>query len=160
MRASFDPTHVFHYGTSVLDMDESVARWKKIGAEVLMPPVEGKDVNVICCIMLYNDAVIELVAPANEEGRKQMEPLFLRPGAIDHIAYFSNDVAGDLKALESDGGQVQLPVTYHTGYDRNMAFILMPTGLIIELMDRRATGKRSADPLDTFNAVVSSKLRT
>ncbi len=158
MSGKYDPKHVFHYGMSVLDMDKALKGWTDIGTEILMPPAEAIGVNVLCCLMLYNDTILELVSPSNETGREQMQPRLLRAGAIDHVAYFSDDLAADLKSLEDAGGAVQVPLTFNTGFDRNMAFILMPIGFLIELMDRKATGKLPADPLEKFARVTSSRL--
>ncbi len=74
MTIPFDPKPVFHYGMSTKDMDASIAAWKQMGAEVLMPPSEAEGVDVLCFILLFNDTVLELVAPTTDEARDRMEP--------------------------------------------------------------------------------------
>lgn len=152
----YDPKNVFHYGMTVPEMDEAVAAWTAMGAEVLMPPVEAEGVGVMCCVLQFNGSVLELVAAITDEARERMQQMMLRPGAIDHVAYFSDDLAADIEALEKRGGQVAVPITFNTGFDRNMAFLQMPTGMVIELMERQATGKKPEDPLARYNKVVAN----
>lgn len=157
MTDNHGPEDFFHCGTSVDDMDQAIETWKKMGAEVLMPPAEAEDVGVICAIVAYRGQVFELVAAANEEARKKLESTALRPGAIDHIAYLSADISGDLEVLQQQGGEVGLPSTLNTGFDREMAFVQMPTGLVIELMDREPKGNLPEDPLAQYHQWRSSQ---
>lgn len=146
-----DPTKgmdVFHWGFTVPVMDEALENWKAQGAEVLVPAAEAPGLNVICCVVQYNDAVFELVAPANDQGREQLAQSLSRGGGLDHVCFFSDDLKTDLSAQEKAGGQVVLPPVYNGVMDRNLAFVATPSGLVVELMERKAQGKLSEDPLE------------
>lgn len=156
MTQKLDPKHAFHYGMTVPDMGEAVSAWEAIGAHVLMPPRKAEGVGVLCCIILYHDTILELVEAVEPDAKERMEQVMLRPGAIDHVAYFTDDMDADVKGLEESGGQVMLPETFNTAFDRNMAFVAMPTGFVIELMDRKAAGKVSPDPLQSYQEAVSA----
>lgn len=151
MTTDYQPSDVFHYGMKVEDMDKAIEDWQAIGADVLMAPVEAEGVGVFCAIMLFRGMVFELVAPAADKAQESSDSESMRPGAIDHVAYLSDDIEADLAELKEKGGEVRLPATLNTGFDREMAFIQMPTGLVIELMDRHPKGNRNEDPLAGYH---------
>lgn len=150
MNNSTTQNDLFHWGFSVPEMPNAIELWKSNGAEVIVPPGEAKGLNVICAVVQFRGATIELVAPANDAGREQMKDSLSKGGGLDHVAYFTDNMAGDVKDLISTGGTLAIDDVYNSHFDRNLSFVAMPTGLVVELMDRRPIGKRSTDPLGTF----------
>lgn len=143
-------TNVFHWGYTVPDMTASLEVWKDQGAEVVVPPGEAVGLNVICCFILYKGAPIELVAPANDTGRKQLEASLARGGGLDHVCYFTSDMESEIKDLAARGIEIAIPPVYNSHFDRNLTFLVAPTGLVIELMERWPKGNLANDPLGNY----------
>lgn len=146
------PEH--HLAFRVTDLDEVRKEIEGRDAEVLMPLSEADNVYVICAIIASRCKVFELVAAASEEARKKQVLTALRPRAIGHIAHLSDDIAADPEDLKQKGGEVRLPSTFSTGLDREMAFVQMPTALIIELMEPEAKGKPAHGPAGAISSVA------
>lgn len=150
MSSPMNSANVFHWGFSVPDMATSLEAWKAQGADIIVPPGEAEGLDVICCFIVYRGAPIELVAPANESGRQKLAPILARGGGLDHVCYFTTDMASDLEALEATGNKLAIPPIYNSHFDRRLAFLVAPTGLVIELMERRPSGKLTNDPLQIY----------
>ena len=141
---------VFHWGFTVRDMDKAVATWKANGSDVIVPPTEAPGLDVICCFLKYRGtAPIELVAPANDKSMIY-QVLDKTGGGLDHVCFFADDVPGQLAAYEATGAQIMVPATYNFPFDRDISFVMTPMGLMVEVVSRKAVGRRDADPLSEY----------
>jgi methylmalonyl-CoA/ethylmalonyl-CoA epimerase len=144
---AFNPSQVFHWGYVVPDMERALKHWQKMGAQLVVPPSLDPIQNVLCALLVYRDAApIELVAPA-PSGPNPLGSRLEKGGGLDHVCFFSEDVAHETTMLRSQGGVVVVEPSYGAVFDRQLSFVVTRPGLVVELMARQPAGRLSVDPL-------------
>ena len=147
----FDPGRMFHFGYVVANMDVAIKIWTAMGVELLVPPAPDHIQKVSCALLSFAGAVhIELVAPLGPDS--PVRGRLAKGGGLDHVCLFSDDLAADLAELEAKGGMVVVQPCYGAVFDRQLAFVLTRSGLVVELMSRLPVGLLSADPLAALPA--------
>ena len=146
----FDPGKVFHWGYVVPDIDRALKAWTAMGAIVVVPPTQDPIQKVFCSLLIFKGAVpIELVAPVSKTDNP-VKVRLAKGGGLDHVCLFTDDLQADLRSFVDDGACVAVQPTYGEVFDRELAFLVTRVGLVVELMNRRALGRRVEDPLIGF----------
>lgn len=143
-----------HIGFVVKDIDKAYKQWTTSGAKPFIAPELDPVQKVWCALVGYpGTAPIELVAPANTIDSPALGRL-KRGGGLDHLCYFVDDVAVGCETLQARGGLLVVPPVYGVVFDRTIAFLMMRTGLTIELMARQPAGEKADDPLASYFAAT------
>jgi methylmalonyl-CoA/ethylmalonyl-CoA epimerase len=142
-------------------MKKELKRWQASGARVFIEP-EIDPIQKVCCALVGFPLAVpfELVAPAPDLPVGEKSPVdtrIKRGGGLDHVCYFVDDVSIAVEACQKRGGALIVEPVYGVVFDRAIAFLHMRTGLIIELMCRKAEGRKLTDPLKPwFSAMADS----
>ncbi len=136
----------FHWGYVVPEIHEAVALWEEWGGKLIVPPQRDDELNVDIAVVDFYDAPVELLADSSGKS-EYVKAQLQNGGGLDHYCVFADQLEAELKSMESKGGQIALPPAYNYCFDREVAFIITPMGLVLELVSLQATGKRDPDPL-------------
>ena len=137
---------VFHWGYVVPNMDRALKTWVRLGSNIIVPPAIDRTQRVWCALVLFQAAVVvELVAPVDENS--PVKRRLARGGGLDHVCLFADDLGAELAILSGKGGAIVVPPCYGEVFDRELAFVMMGTGLLVELMCRKPSGKLPMDPI-------------
>ena len=118
------------------------------GAEILIPPTYDPIQKVYCALLIWVFGTpIEVVSPAENVDNSIIDARLARGGGVDHICYFSDDLMQDIDKHLRQGAVLNAPPVYGCVFDRNISFLTHRSRIIIELMDRKACGKKQKDPL-------------
>ncbi len=155
--SGFDPNQVFHWGYVVPNMARAIGTWQRSGATVVVEPEIDPIQNVSCALLVCHGAItIELVAPL-PEGPNPVAKRMEKGGGLDHVCLFTNDLAADLAAMAEQGGMIVVEPVYASVFDRQLAFVVMRSGLTVELMTQAAVGQKPTDPLAAYFALIGCK---
>lgn len=147
----FDPRRVFHWGYAVPDMEQALEAWRQSGAHIIVPPAPDPIQNVSCALLVFREAApIELVAPLNEAH--PLKSRLKKGGGLDHVCLFTDDIHADIADFEKRGAITVVAPCYGAVFDRTLAFLMTPVGLVVELMTRQPVGQHRTDPLSGFLA--------
>lgn len=140
-----------HIGYAVPNMDVAVNRWLKAGATTKIEPTIDPIQKVNCSLLtMQGEIPIELIAPA-DENQPNESPIYNRlkkGGGLDHICLFCDDINEAITEYELCGGILISGPCYGCVFDRNIAFLIMRTGLTIELMEKNSLRIAEKDPLN------------
>lgn len=139
-----------HIGFVAPDMDKAIQQWEAQGIELIVPPSTDMIQNVICCLLMMSGNIpIELISPVTlDDSRHPLMARLARGGGLDHLCVYCDELSSKIAQLEATGGRLISGPVYGSVFDRNIAFMYMPTGLIIELMQSEACGWAVTDPLN------------
>jgi methylmalonyl-CoA/ethylmalonyl-CoA epimerase len=127
-----------HLGYVVTDMERALQQFQAEGAVVLIAPTDDPIQRVSCCLLRSDGAVdIELVAPL-AQGDSPVESRLRRGGGLDHVCYLVDDLSEALEAEVDARAVVVCAPTYAVTFDRQIAFVLRRSGLLVELMARES----------------------
>ena len=141
------PENLAHVGYVVPRMERGLTQWLRGGAELVVPPALDPIQNVSCALLIVMGSFpIELVAPI-PEGPNPVAGRLAKGGGIDHICIYVDDVAGGVEAMKTDGAMCVVEPVYGAVFDRTIAFLILRSGLVLELMERRPQGRLAHDPL-------------
>jgi methylmalonyl-CoA/ethylmalonyl-CoA epimerase len=152
MMSFSEASNVFHWGYVVRNMERAIKIWTAQGAGVIVEPAVDPIQNVVCSLLIYRNAIpIELIAPM-PSGPNPVASRLAKGGGLDHVCLFSDSLENDVAKMESQGEMVVVSPCYGAVFDRQLAFILTRTGLVVELMSRAPTGKLQIDPIGEYLA--------
>lgn len=137
-------------------MERGIRTWCAQGAQLLLPPTVDPIQNVSCALLIYRGAVpIELVAPL-PDGPNPVAGRLSKGGGLDHVCLFTENLDSDLNSLVIEGGIVAVEPCYGAVFNRQLAFVLTRSGLIVELMTRKIVhGHGDHDPLEGFLSSIA-----
>lgn len=138
-----------HVGFVAKSMSRSLRSWQASGGQILIPPTRDPEQNVDCALVAWKSGLpIEIVSPGDPALPSLVASRLRRGGGLDHLCFFSDDLHADIVRHQEDGAVLNVPPVYGCVFDRNIAFLTHRTGLLIELMDRTASGLLVSDPLE------------
>lgn len=126
-----------HIGYVVENVDSSLKRFLKEGAEIIIPPITDKIQKVkICLLCLSKDVNIELVAPIDLNNSPIMTRL-TKGGGLDHLCFFTNDIDKSLDLEERNGSIIVCPPVWSVAFNQKIAFVHRRSGLIVEFLEKK-----------------------
>lgn len=140
---------ICHIGFVTKDMEKTLRRWLRSGANLIIPATEDPVQKVSCALIQCTGKLLfEIVSPISLDAQHPLAGRLTRGGGLDHICYFADDLGASIaQHVELGFRQISEPA-YGCVFDRRIAFMSNPAGLVIELMSRSPEG-RIADPLAT-----------
>ena len=140
-----------HVGFVAKSMSRSLKSWQASGGQVVIPPTHDPKQNVYCALVAWKAGLpVEIISPGDTSIPSVLEGRLRRGGGLDHLCFFSDDMEADIERHQSDGAILNVAPVYGCVFDRKIAFLTHRTGLVVELMDRKASGLLSHDPLNGF----------
>ncbi len=128
-----------HIAYVVQDMDRALKRFRKEGAEILVPPTQDPVQEATVALLEIDGGVkLELVAPL-PDGTGPMRARLERGGGLDHLCYVVDALDDALAAEEAAGALVVRAPSFARAFGRHVAFVQRRSGLVLELMTREET---------------------
>ena len=139
---------ICHIGFVVPDMTRALTQFAAWGCKVIIPP-ETDTLQAANCALLQcpGQVPVELVAPAESTGNHPLSSRLKRGGGLDHVCIFVDDVEAEFAAWGERRAVLVREPSYAVVFDRVIAFVMAPGGLLIELMSRNCLGHKHRDPL-------------
>jgi methylmalonyl-CoA/ethylmalonyl-CoA epimerase len=145
---------VCHWGYVVPNINRALKGWLAEGSTLVVPPAVDPIQNVSCCLVLFAGFLpIELVAPL-PTGPNPVATKLSKGGGLDHVCVFTDNMDEDILRFQERGGNLVVNPCYGAVFDRQLAFIMTRAGLVVELMNRKAVGHLTTDPLGSFKPVA------
>jgi len=134
-----------HIGFVVPKMERALTQWLNTGAQIIIPPTDDPVQHVSCALISFAGSVpIELVAPLGDVEESPVAARLKRGGGLDHVCMFTDDMNMDIARHQEKGALLVVKPVYGCVFDRQIAFLQLRTGLVLELMNRRPEGRQSA----------------
>jgi methylmalonyl-CoA/ethylmalonyl-CoA epimerase len=127
-----------HVGVATRDLDREAAAFAPLGYVAEGPDFEDPIQGIRGRFLVGPGPRMELVAPAAPGG--VLAPWLARGAKLYHVAYEVAGVRARVAALEAAGGRVVAgPVPAVAFGGREIAFVMLPTLLLVELVEREGT---------------------
>jgi methylmalonyl-CoA/ethylmalonyl-CoA epimerase len=124
-----------HLGYVVKNLNASIARFVKEGAEILIEPVDDNIQRVrICMLKIKGNIKIELVAPLDLDNSPVKTRIDLG-GGLDHICFTTNNLNEALQLEKANGSVIVCQPVWAEAFKRHIAFVHRRSGLLVELLE-------------------------
>lgn len=128
-----------HIGFLYKSIDEGLAIWKNKNVKILKKKTKDKKLKVNCCLLKVNSLIIEIVSPFKTNKillDKIRNNKKNKPFGFDHLCFYSKNINLDIKKWEKKhNSKTVIQKTYSTMFKKNVAFIVLKTGLLVELLE-------------------------
>ena len=128
-----------HIGFLYKSIDEGLTIWKNENVKILKNKTKDKKLKVNCCLLKVNSLIIEIISPfkSNKILLKKIENNKKnKPFGFDHLCFYSKDINKDIKIWEKKhNSKTVIKKTYSKMFKKNIAFLVLKTGLLIELLE-------------------------
>ena len=128
-----------HIGFLYKSIDEGLTIWKNENVKILKNKTKDKKLKVNCCLLKVNSLIIEIISPfkSNKILLKKIENNKKnKPFGFDHLCFYSKDISKDIKIWEKKhNSKTVIKKTYSKMFKKNIAFLVLKTGLLIELLE-------------------------
>ena len=154
MVGGFFDNDLCHVGFVAKSMSRSLKSWQASGGQVVIPPTHDPIQNVYCALVAWKSGFpVEIVSPVDPSIPSILKGRLSRGGGLDHLCFFSDDLEADIERHQSDGAVLNVAPVYGCVFDRKIAFLTHRTGLLVELMERKASGLLRDDPIEAIEAL-------
>tara|TARA_Y100001970_G_C14259345_1_gene878513 strand:+ start:4652 stop:5053 length:402 start_codon:yes stop_codon:yes gene_type:complete len=128
-----------HIGFLYKSIDEGLTIWKNENVKILKNKTKDKKLKVNCCLLKVNSLIIEIISPfkSNKILFKKIENNKKnKPFGFDHLCFYSKNINKDIKIWEKKhNSKTVIKKTYSKMFKKNIAFLVLKTGLLIELLE-------------------------
>ncbi len=136
-----------HFGFVVPNMEKSLHQWRDQDVQMVIEPTIDPIQNVICTFFIFQNCLpIELVAPTGI-GNSPLDSRLRKGGGLDHVCRFVDDVKLAADESAAKGSIVLVKPTIGCVWNREIAFVYLKSGLILEFMSRSIADTNLPDPL-------------
>lgn len=126
---------IAHLGYVVNNIEDSLKLWVSTGYSVHIGKTYDPLQNVYCLLLSKpGEPNIELVAP-HAEGSNPLGSRLKRGGGLDHICFYSLDLAKSLDEEIANNSIVICKPTFASMFNCKIAFVYRRCGLIIEYLE-------------------------
>lgn len=124
-----------HIGVACRSFDQEQAKFEALGYRQEAPDVHDPIQRVHVRFLVGGGPRMELVRSDGQPG--PLAPWLKSGVKLYHMAYFVEDLTASLASLKSQGARVVVaPVPAAAFGGRNIAFLMLPNLLLVELIER------------------------
>tara|TARA_Y100000996_G_C22454575_1_gene615321 strand:+ start:96 stop:497 length:402 start_codon:yes stop_codon:yes gene_type:complete len=128
-----------HIGFLYSSIDEGIKIWRNQNVKILKKKTKDDRLKVYCCLLKVNNLIIEIISPlrSNKVLRSKLKiNKKNKPFGFDHLCFYSKNIDRDLKNWEAKyRSKVVIKKTFSKMFRKNVAFIVLKTGLLVELLE-------------------------
>lgn len=129
-----------HIGFLYKDINTGLKNWKSDKTKILIKKTKDKNLQVYCCLLKFNSLVIELISPMPSNKiliKKLKNNIESKPFGFDHMCFYSKNIDKDLPIWEKKyNSKIVIKKTRSTMFKKNVAFLVLKGGLLIELLEK------------------------